>query len=251
MSSLQKLILKIGGYQSAVLWSDPAAFDRLVWLRRNLGTGNLRVLDAGCGSGAFTFCAAKRGGEAIGISFDERNNHEAVERADILGLKNVKFVHTNLNQLDLLAKDLGLFDEIICFETIEHIMDDKKLLKNFCLFLKPGGHILLTTPYKYYRHFPGDGVSEVEDGNHVRWGYTFKEMNSLLVASGFKVNKEEYVTGFISQYLCRIAKVLDRMFHNLGWFVTFPLRIFQILDKPISDLLGYPYLSICVVAEKI
>lgn len=248
--ALEKLILKLFGYYPLIFINDPASFDRWWWLRSVLRRGNIRTLDAGCGSGGFTIYAAKKGNSATGISFDERNNAVAKRRADSLNL-DINFVTADLRALDTFGKNFGFFDQIICFETIEHILNDRKLIRDFHDLLNPGGRLLIATPYKHYRHFPGDYVSEVEDGGHVRWGYTFEEMRSLLVSAGFSVKKEEYVTGFISQYLCRLMKVFDHIFPHLGWLVTFPLRFFQIFDRPISSLLRYPYLSICVAAERV
>ena len=127
-------LIKIFGQIATVFFGDPAVWNRYLWLKHNLKGDNLRTLDAGCGSGAFALYAAKIGNKVLGISFEERNNVIAGERADILGLKNAKFITGDLNKLGEMRSELGLFDQIICFETIEHIMDDQKLVTNlsFC-----------------------------------------------------------------------------------------------------------------------
>jgi len=102
-------LVKIIGYQATVLHGDPAVFDRWVWLRRNLMSGSLRTLDAGCGSGAFTMYAAKIGNDAIGISFDERNNRVAEERANLLKIKNIRFITGDLRKLSEIKKNSWLF----------------------------------------------------------------------------------------------------------------------------------------------
>jgi 2-polyprenyl-3-methyl-5-hydroxy-6-metoxy-1,4-benzoquinol methylase len=38
------------------------------------------------------------------------------------------------------------FNVAICFEDIEHILDDRKLMKSITYCLCPGGILLLTTP---------------------------------------------------------------------------------------------------------
>jgi len=85
----------------------------------DLPNKKIKVLDAGCGSGALTIYAAKRGNNAVGISFDKRNNDVAKERASLLGISTASFITYDLRKLDELSSKLGKFDQIICFETIE------------------------------------------------------------------------------------------------------------------------------------
>ena len=248
-------LMKVIGYPATVLHGDPAVFDRYIWLKRNLKRGLFRTLDAGCGSGAFTMYAAKIGNEAVGISFDARNNEVARERVEILKLKNVKFIQGDLRKLDEFSNSIDLFDQIICFETIEHIMDDRKLLKDFFTLLNLGGKLFLTAPYKYYnKHFLGDDkiqLSVYEDGGHVRWGYTHKEISELLKKAGFSIEKNEYVSGIISQFLIRLGRTIGLATDfRLAWALIFPLRIFVIFDKFLTRLFHYPYLSIAIIAKK-
>ncbi len=251
----RNILVKLVGYPATVLHGDAAVFDRWLWLRRNLKRGPLRTLDAGCGSGAFALYAAKRGNEAIGVSFDEGKNKIATERAALLGIKNVRFITGDLRQLDNMTEQLGLFDQIICFETIEHILGDEKLLKDFSLLLKSGGRVLLTAPYKNYaKHLLGDdavSLSTYEDGGHVRWGYTHEEMGLLLGEAGFVVTKKEHVSGLISQLLIASYRRLQRRInYKAAWLIVFPLRILVILDPLITRIFNFPHLSIAVVGVK-
>lgn len=249
----KNLLVKIIGYSATILHGDPAVFDRWIWLKRNLKSGQLRTLDAGCGSGAFTMYAAKIGNEAIGISFDSQNNEKATIRSKILKIKNVKFVTANLNDLGKISSDIGLFDQIICCETIEHIFDDRKLILNFSNLLKPKGRLLLTAPYKYYKHLYGDdktGLSTWEDGGHVRTGYTHKEMSDLLNGFGFEVVTPEYITGYISQKLINLTRQTN-FIYPFNWILLFPLRILQFLDPLLHKVIHYPFLSIGVIAVKL
>lgn len=251
----KNILVKIIGYSATILHGDAAVFDRWIWLRRNLTPGPLRTLDAGCGSGAFTMYAAKIGNEAVGISFDKRNNSVAEERADILNIKNVKFITGDLRKLDEIKKTLGSFDQIICFETIEHILDDQKLVKDFFDILKPGGKLLVTAPYKFYnKRLLGDdkfSLSVHEDGGHVRWGYTHEEIANIFNNANLIIGKKEYVSGIISQLIVVLYRFLQaRMSYKIAWLIVFPLRIFIVLDPLITKLFKLPYLSIGVVGIK-
>jgi len=250
---MTNVLIKLIGYPATILHGDTAVFDRYRWLKKHLEAGSLRTLDAGCGSGAFTMYAAKIGNEAVGISFDRENNEKAVERARILNISNISFADGDLRKLDEISGVLGKFNQIICFETIEHILDDKKLIKDFSYLLEPGGKLLLTAPYKYHKDLYGDDkitLSPYEDGGHVRTGYTHKEMADLLEKFDFKIEALEYVTGYLSQQLINLQRVIAKMHPRLAWLVVFPLRIFLLLDLPLKKFVKYPYLSIAVVAAK-
>lgn len=249
---LKKNTLKLFGVYPTLLVGDSGVWDRWVWLRRNLLRGNVRTLDAGCGSGAFSLGAAKLGNVVTGLSFDTRNNSTANERAKILKLESrAHFLQQDLRELARVRNELGTFDQIICCETIEHIKNDEQLLKNFSELLKSRGKLLLTAPYKFYRRLPGDGISDIEDGGHVRWGYTHEEMATLCSRVGLKILKSGYATGFISQSIIRLERLGSALLpHRIVWAALFLFRFFTILDPLITPLLNYPYLSIAVVAVK-
>ncbi|HEX7242282.1 MAG TPA: methyltransferase domain-containing protein [Longimicrobiaceae bacterium] len=243
-------LLKVLGWNATILHGDPAVFDRWQWLRGHLTPGPVRTFDAGCGSGAFTMYAAKIGNQAVGMSFDRANQEKAEERARILGLDNVRFVTGDLRELDRHAPGLGTFDQVICLETIEHILDDRKLVADLASLLKPGGRLLLTTPYKHYRPLLGDRLSEVEDGGHVRWGYTHEELERLFAEQGLETTAKEYVSGWVPQKIMNLMRRVGRVNAMAGWALTFPLRVFQPLDAPVTRMTGYPHLSVGVVAVK-
>ncbi|SDJ11176.1 Methyltransferase domain-containing protein [Alteribacillus bidgolensis] len=47
-----------------------------------------------------------------------------------------------------------MFDTIISFETIEHVPNDKEFLTKICKLLKPGGTLVLSTPFGQGRGKP-------------------------------------------------------------------------------------------------
>lgn len=250
MGGVENVLVRLVGWRATVLHGDPCVYDRYRWLRRHLLRGPKRTLDAGCGSGAFTLFAALNGNHATGISFDTRNNRVAAARARLLGVSGARFVHHDLRELDRIAGTLGGFDQIICFETIEHVFNDDKLMGDLARLLEPGGRLLVTVPYKHHRPQLGESVSGCEDGAHVRWGYTHEELGALLRAHGVEVTVQEYASGLVSQQLANLSRLLGRAHAQFGWGATFPLRTLQAVDRPLTRLTGYPYLSIAVVGEK-
>jgi 2-polyprenyl-3-methyl-5-hydroxy-6-metoxy-1,4-benzoquinol methylase len=248
--SLDHLLVRAIGWPATVLHGDPCVFDRWRWVMQHLASGPVRTLDAGCGSGAFTMYAARLGNEAIGLSFDARNNRVARERAAMLGLSRVRFIDADLRELNDLSAGWKPFHQILCLETIEHIREDENLIANLAALLRPGGRLFLTTPFVHARPLLGDRLSAIEDGGHVRAGYDHSELRRLLESSGLGVIEENFLSGLVSQQLTNLMRLCNRVHPRVGWTVTFPLRVLQILDRSLTDLVRYPYLNVAVIAEK-
>jgi len=243
-------LVRFLGWHGTVLSEDPCVTARWRWLRGQLKPGPLRTLDAGCGLGTFTMYVARMGNDAVGISLDERSLETARSRAALLGLSNARFLRADLRELDRLADRLGTFEQILCLETLEHIRDDRKLVSDLAALLDPGGRLILTTPSERHRPLRGDRISESEDGGHVRFGYSHDELSNLCRECALDVIVEDYLCGFVSQKLTNLMRRLALRSVRLAWASTFPLRIFQIMDRPLTAAIGYPYLCIGIVAVK-
>lgn len=169
----------------------------------------------------------------------------------MLGLPGARSLQADLRQIDTMRAELGAFDQVICLETIEHIMDDRKLTRDLAAMLKPGGRLLLSAPYSKCPPMCGDHISAVENGDHVRWGYTHDEMRAILDEAGLATVAEEYCSGVVSRKIGNLERRIGQVAPALGWAATFPLRAFQVADRIATDALGAPYFSIAVVAEKL
>jgi 2-polyprenyl-3-methyl-5-hydroxy-6-metoxy-1,4-benzoquinol methylase len=247
---MNNTLVKMLGWKALVLHGDTFVVDRWYWLRRHLLPGRLKTFDAGCGNGWATMYAAKLGNEAIGMNFDEPPNRGAEKRARLLGITGVSFRVGDLRELDKFGKSLGEFDQIICTECIEHILNDQKLVNDLASMLKPGGKLMLTAPYKHHKSLVDETMSGKEDGGHVRWGYTHEELRRIFNGAGLEVVSEEYISGFVAQQLTNLARRFGRDRERMGWAFVFPLRVLKILDKPITKLLRFPHLSVGLVGIK-
>lgn len=249
-------LVKILGWPVPLFHGDTAVLDRWLWLRKRLPItdGSQRLLDIGCGSGAFTIGAALRGYQSLGLSWDVRNQNVATERARMCKADKVEFEIQDIRRLhertDLAAK----FDVAICCEVIEHIIDDTKLMRDAALCLKPEGRLLLTTPNFNLRAIDPthDGpFPTVEDGGHVRKGYTGDQLVSLCDRAGLLADSITYCTGFLSQKLTHVHFRLSKVHPLLGWGVINPFRVFPpLLDEIVTKLIHWPEYSICLEAHK-
>lgn len=113
-----------------------------------------RVLDFACGSGfgsnIIASAAKKEITELIAIDIDK----------DAITYAKSKYYHPLVtfqqeNAVDpILPQKLGQFDVIVSFETLEHIAEEKEFLENIYQMLKPGGTLVISTPFGQGRGMP-------------------------------------------------------------------------------------------------
>ena len=247
---MSNLLLNCIGWKAALLHDDPCAYDRWVWLSKHLEKGNFKTLDAGSGTGAFSCYAALQKNNVIGLSFDKASNDSATAMAQKLSIKNVQFLTLDLRNLATHTELFDQFDQVICFETIEHILDDQGLVSHLSLLLKPGGKLFLTTPNKHYKHLFGDKLSATEDGGHVRWGYTHDEMETLFNRAQLSIIHKDFVSGVFSQQITNLLRLLGSVNKRFAWTITLPLRLLRPIDRVVTRLIKYPALSIAVIGVK-
>jgi SAM-dependent methyltransferase len=246
-------MLRAFGWSPLLIHGDPCVLDRWLWLRRELRHGDVRTFDAGCGNGAFSIYAAREGNRVVAGSFSQREQDDARRRADQLGVHGIDFRLIDLREIEQHRDALGNFDQIICFETIEHVLDDEGLVDSLAGMLAPGGQLLLTTPfdghhplYTEERHPSG-----VEDGSHVRFGYSQARLREIAEGAGLRVTSEGFISGVVSQKLTNLMRRLTaRLGRVPGWALVLPLRPLVVLDAPLSRLLGYPHLSVALSGVK-
>lgn len=251
----RSILVRLFGNAAAFLHGDTLVLDRWRWLRQRLPRtrNGEKLIDVGCGTGAFTIGAALRGYDCIGLSWDVRNQTVAQERAEICGAKLTSFPIQDVRKLDERAEYSGIFDVALCLECIEHISDDRKLMAEIFRCLKPGGMLYLTTPNYFYRPMePREQgpFSRTEDGWHVRRGYTATMLRELCQRTGFEIEEIGYCSGFFSQKVTGLIRKAHAL-GPLGWLLTTPLRALPLLfDNLISKISGWPGYCIFLVAYK-
>lgn len=106
-----------------------------------------RVLDIASGVGYGSFMIAKTAKkditEVVGVDIDKNTVEYAKKH-----YYHQKVTYQIGDALDQeLPSRLGGFDVIISFETIEHVPDEKRFLDNLYAMLKPGGTIIISSPF--------------------------------------------------------------------------------------------------------
>jgi len=116
----------------------PSRMVKVLNLNHNKPIG--RLLDIGCGDGAFSVLLrdAWEAKEVYGVDMSS----EAVETAKTRGI-NAVYVDLNMGGLPF---DDGLFDVAFAGEVIEHLLSPDDLLDEIHRILKPEGCCVITTP---------------------------------------------------------------------------------------------------------
>lgn len=153
------------------------------------GQAPIRTLDCGCGNAYFTYEAARRGSRCLGITIHDWERRHCEEMRDYLGADPASMeFHTS--RLDALVADpamAGAFDQVLLFDVIEHIRDDRACLEQLRTLTADHGLLYLTTPDRdWSANADHLRVTRAEDGWHVRNGYTFDRLEHLLDAAGFE-----------------------------------------------------------------
>lgn len=173
--------------ESPIPEGDPTSPTRKQLISWALGGSDLsgvRVLDAGAGSGEFIEFFREMGAHTIGMDISATALRRATQR-----IGDAQLIQTSLDQ-PLPFRD-DSFDVIWCSEVIEHIFDSSLAFREMSRVLRPGGQILLTTPYHgflknvviaavaFERHFDVTGP-------HIRF-FTVGSIQRLLSIVGCKL----------------------------------------------------------------
>jgi 2-polyprenyl-3-methyl-5-hydroxy-6-metoxy-1,4-benzoquinol methylase len=170
------------------------------------------VLDAGCGNGMLSYASYRLGDRVIAISIKEGEIARNMRMFnEFMGISPDRIDFRLHNLYDV--QKLGLqFDSIICTEVMEHITDDAGLCRRFWQILKPGGMLHITTPNADHPDNQNEKIDADEGGGHVRAGYTFATLRSVLLPIGFRIEQEMGLGGPVRQACNKRIIALEERF---------------------------------------
>lgn len=187
--------------------------------------GHNRILDAGCGTGVFSYEMARRlpESEVLGVDLNDEAiavNNEIAKRA---GIDNCRFERADI--LDLIYEDE--FDLVLSIDNLEHIADDELACRNIWRALKPGGRLILHVPGLYRRWlFFGKRVN-FDVPSHVRPGYLREEIVDKLIKTGFQILDSHYTYGYLETVTNNISYLVTgaEMKHEVLYAFLFPFLL--------------------------
>lgn len=198
---------------------------RLKLAKKYLKPGPIKTLEAGCGNGAFCLLCYKLGNSVLGIDLSADNIKRCLEYRDYKGISDTRLKFLVFNIYNLLESNEG-FEQILCFETLEHLLRDKYALEIFAKLLNPGGVLHLGVPNLNSPSYYGEKVSLIENGMHVRKGYASLMLKEMLSSYGLEVVKVDKYGGTFT----RRATALSRRLDDFCSFVK--------VSKPLKEIMG-------------
>lgn len=164
------------------------------------GLAPSEVLDVGAGSGFFSRELLARTGAASATCVDP--NYEA-DRDEICAGKPLRF-----------RKQAGTTqaDVLLLMDVLEHVDDDRALLRHYVGQAKPGAHVVITVPAFQWLWSGHDVFLE-----HRR-RYTLREVETLAGEAGLSVQRGAYffASVFPLAVLARLPAVLRRLLLRAG-----------------------------------
>lgn len=178
------------------------------------------VLDAGSGNGYFSWLAYRSGARVVAMNFER----EQVEKARdfLIGHRRADPARLRLEQCNLydLSREARTFDEIICFEVLEHLRRDRDVVREFCRILRPGGVLHVCCPNRLHPRHQAEVLDMEESGGHVRAGYTAEDFRALLEPVGFRI---ERIVGIGPPGIYHADRVLRAIRNRVGDSSALPL----------------------------
>jgi len=158
-------------------WYVQARRDLLekIFLKHFGKRSNLKILDAGCGTG-FNCVTLSSFGRVYGVDL----NSSAIAQA-----RKCDYTKLFLKDVNSL-KYRNYFDAIVAIELIEHIRDDQAAIHHFGRYLKPGGILILTTPAFEFLWSADDDLAMHERR------YSRKRIRHIITRSGMKIQVLTY-----------------------------------------------------------
>jgi SAM-dependent methyltransferase len=204
------------------------------------------VLDAGSGNGYFSWLAYKSGARVLALNFDKTQVEKS--RDFLLGYEKADPARLQFERYNLydLPAEIRTFDEIICFEVLEHLRRDGEVVKEFYRMLRPGGVLHVCCPYRLHPRHQAEVLDLGETGGHVRPGYTEEDYRALLEPIGFQIQD---LVGIGTPGIYHADQILRVIRTQVGDWFALPLLPFALLFVKLAKF--NPRIPFCLYARAI
>lgn len=191
------------------------------------------ILDVGCGGAWLAKTLAPKGRNLISMDISDINPIKAVKS---VGLPNHYGVVADVFALPFRENSI---DCIVASEIIEHVSDPKRFLEALHMILKPGGRLIVTTPYnELIRTSLCIHCNRETPHNAHLYSFTERTMRHYLPEHAGKVSMKIFN-----------SKLLVKM--QLQRFLSFlPLAAWQVIDDIGNAVTGKKAYRLMVVISK-
>ena len=192
---------------------------------------NMKILDAGCGTGVYTKILLEKGAIVTGMDANEKMLNHAKELIN----DKAEFILGNLEE-PLIALSDNAFDGILSALTITYIKDLKSTFNEFSRILKKNGWFLFSTEHPFFQY----RLHNLEDY------YDIKQLEYEWIGFGETVVMKSYyhnlhtITDALNDNGFYIEKILEPQ----------PVGKFRETTNSYEEFMKFP-LFICFLARKI
>jgi len=199
--------------------------------------GQASVLDAGSGFGQYTWRMSRmnKGWKFRAIDI----NKEQVDDCNTFFGKTGLSQRVSFSTGDLTAlNDINCYDLILSVDVMEHIEEDKLVFQNFYKSLRINGILLISTPSDQ----GGSDVHGEEEESfideHVRDGYSIKDITEKLSLAGFTSIKAGYTYGKPGNISWHLSMKYPIKMLNLSYLFFLFLPFYYLIFFPVSIILN-------------
>jgi SAM-dependent methyltransferase len=188
-------------------------------IKKNLPLHATHMLDAGFGTGVYSFVLANTVKKIDAIDID-------MEKIDYVKQVN-PFNNISFQIMDLtnLTFDDSYFDLIICSDVLEIIKKDEVAFAELARVLNRGGTLLMTVPYDSSKN-----KACYKEYGHVRPGYTKRDVQDLCIKNNLTIVKSEVYSYNVAEK----ALAINYIFINekiLFGLLFYPLYITALIGE--------------------
>jgi ubiquinone/menaquinone biosynthesis C-methylase UbiE len=234
---------KIGYFINGI--PDIGAFLRFLYFKKYVSKVRKKVdvLDAGCGGGDYSLFLINNYSlinhiDAIDINQDEINKN-------ILLFKNYPSITFKKQDLQTLNYSRSKYDLIYSIDCLEHIPNNKQVLKSFYALLNPQGILLVHLPLApserlhYFNSSYFKKFNEFEKNEHVGEFYYPEQLKEVLMKIGFVDVKYSITFGYCGQLSWELDHLLiEKKWFKLRTLLVLPLKAICFVDRVITNKKG-------------
>ena len=195
------------------------------------------IADAGSGFGQYVHCLSRKypAASITGLDIKQEQVDDCNRFFSSIGKKElVSFEYADLTELNRKEE----FDLVLSIDVMEHIEDDRGVMKHIYQSLKPGGILLISTPSDQ----GGSDVHHEHDESfideHVRDGYGLEEIDEKLRTAGFSEVDIRYSYGRPGKISWKLSMKYPIQLANISKLFLLLLPVYFLLVYPLCFFLN-------------
>ena len=197
------------------------------------------VFDAGAGLGQYCWRLSKMGKELqiVGCDINIEQVEDCINFFKKIGLSDrVNFINQDITKIS----EKEHYNLILMIDVLEHIEDDKIVLRNMYQALRNGGTLIISTPSDLGgsdAHIHNEVATGFVD-EHVRNGYNKQDIEQKLKDAGFNNLQTKYTYGFPGNISWILSMKIPIIILNISKLFFILLPFYYLITYPFALILN-------------